>query len=165
MKCSDFDRRFAAYLESWTNENRDKYANMNEVEAQVPEVYMEWLNTPADWLGGTAPGDYFKPLSDPEALVKWMLEQETIEVVKHYDLLADFPEVVTFIIEYVQQTGGNNLVDAFVPVDATIAVVARELVIGGVRTNPGSRLEKRAAARRRLAGFRPHQMAQILYGM
>ena len=74
MKCIDFDRRFAAYLESWTNENRDKYANMNEVEAQVPEVYMEWLNTPADWLGGTAPGDYFKPLSDPEALVKWMLD-------------------------------------------------------------------------------------------
>ena len=74
MKCIDFDRRFAAYLDQWTSENRDKYANMNEVEAQVPDVYLEWLRTPADWLNGVAPGDYFKPLSDPDALVKWMLD-------------------------------------------------------------------------------------------
>lgn len=46
---------------------------------------------------------FYYHFEDIFALVKWMLEQETIEVVKHYDLLADFPEVVTFIIEYVQQ--------------------------------------------------------------
>lgn len=74
MKCIDFDRRFAAYLENWTTENQSRFANMNELEAQVPEVYEQWLNAPADWLDGAAPNQYFKGYTDPKTLVKWMLD-------------------------------------------------------------------------------------------
>ena len=74
MKCIDFDRRFAEYLDKWTAEHRAAFANMNDLEAQVPDIYLEWLDTPADWLDGKKPGEYFKPLSDPDALVKWMLD-------------------------------------------------------------------------------------------
>jgi len=74
MKCIDFDKRFAAYLEDWTSNNQSLFANMNELEAQVPEVYEKWLNTPAEWLDGVAPSQYFKTCTDPQTLVKWMLD-------------------------------------------------------------------------------------------
>ena len=36
------------------------------------------------------------------ALVRWMFEQETVKIIQNYDLLMDFPEVVQFIVKYVQ---------------------------------------------------------------
>lgn len=35
-------------------------------------------------------------------LLKWMLEQEAIEVVRTFDLLVDYEEAIHFIIDYVQ---------------------------------------------------------------
>ena len=46
---------------------------------------------------------FYYHFEDIFALVKWMLEQETVEVVRHYDLLMDFPEVIQFIMDYVQR--------------------------------------------------------------
>ncbi len=36
-------------------------------------------------------------------LLKWMLEQEAIEVVKNFDLLIDYEDAIQFIIKYVQE--------------------------------------------------------------
>ncbi|MGI5900548.1 MAG: hypothetical protein ACOX8S_11625 [Christensenellales bacterium] len=72
MKCIDFDRHFAEYTARWVNENAGKYSNEDEMERQFIDVYRQWLRTPADWLGKTAPEDYFAKHSDAKLLVQWM---------------------------------------------------------------------------------------------
>lgn len=37
------------------------------------------------------------------ALLKWMLEQEAIEVVKKFDLMIDYEDAVRFVIDYVEE--------------------------------------------------------------
>lgn len=44
---------------------------------------------------------FYYHFEDIYALFKWMLEQETIEVVKQFDLLNDFHEVLQFAADYI----------------------------------------------------------------
>lgn len=70
----DFDGQFQAYLKTWMRENRSKYRNVDEMESQMPDVYTRWLNTPASWLDGVAPGFYFDRFSDAHQLVALMVD-------------------------------------------------------------------------------------------
>ena len=45
---------------------------------------------------------FYYHFEDIYALLKWMLEQEAIEVVKKFDLLNDYEEALRFIIQYVK---------------------------------------------------------------
>ena len=45
---------------------------------------------------------FYYHFEDIYALLKWMLEQEAIEVVKNFDLLIDHEDAVRFVIEYVK---------------------------------------------------------------
>ena len=45
---------------------------------------------------------FYYHFEDIYALLKWMLEQEAIEVVKHFDLSRDYENAIPFIIEYVR---------------------------------------------------------------
>ena len=38
------------------------------MEDEVPDVYLKFLNTPADWLDGKTPGEYFDQFDDSQAL-------------------------------------------------------------------------------------------------
>lgn len=71
-KCIDFDAKFGQYAESWIAANRSKYKNMDLLEEQIPEVYLRWLNTPADWLEGKTPGDWFQQYDNAAELVDLM---------------------------------------------------------------------------------------------
>ena len=71
-KCIDFDAKFGLYAEKWIAENRSKYKNMDLLEEQIPEVYLRWLNTPADWLNGRTPGDWFQQYDDAKELTDLM---------------------------------------------------------------------------------------------
>lgn len=44
---------------------------------------------------------FYYHFEDIYALFKWMLEQETIEVIKQFDMLIDFREVLEFAADYV----------------------------------------------------------------
>lgn len=44
---------------------------------------------------------FYYHFEDIYALLKWMLEQEAIEVVKNFDLLIDYEDAVHFVIRYV----------------------------------------------------------------
>lgn len=44
---------------------------------------------------------FYYHFEDIYALFKWMLEQETVEVVKKFDLLIDHQEAIEFIMDYV----------------------------------------------------------------
>ena len=49
-----------------------RFKNVDEMEAEVPEVYLRWLNEPCDWLSGRTPGDYFEQFDDAKFLCKWL---------------------------------------------------------------------------------------------
>ena len=40
----------------------------------MPDVYLKWINIPADWLDGQTPALYFEQYDDPKMLCKWMLK-------------------------------------------------------------------------------------------
>ena len=72
MKCIDFDAQFSKYTTQWVAQNASKYKNADEMEADFPDVYLKWLNTPADWLGRVSPSMYFAQYDNAKMLVKWM---------------------------------------------------------------------------------------------
>ena len=73
MKCINFDSHFNQYVQRWMAENRSHYKNVDEMEAQMPDVYLKWINIPMDWLDGQTPALYFEQYDDPQMLCKWML--------------------------------------------------------------------------------------------
>lgn len=46
---------------------------------------------------------FYYHFSDIYALLKWTLEEEAIEVVKHFNLLVDYEEAITFIMDYIEK--------------------------------------------------------------
>lgn len=45
---------------------------------------------------------FYYHFDDIYALLKWMLEEEAIEVVKQFDLLVDYREAILFVLDYVK---------------------------------------------------------------
>ena len=45
---------------------------------------------------------FYYHFEDIYDLLKWMLEQEAIEVVRHFDLLVNYKDALDFVIEYVK---------------------------------------------------------------
>ena len=74
MKCINFDSQFDKYVQRWMTENRSRFKNVDEMEAQMPDVYLKWINMPADWLDGQTPALYFDQYDDAPMLCKWMLK-------------------------------------------------------------------------------------------
>ena len=73
-KCIDFDEHFAEYTSRWMKEHQKEYRNFDAMEADMPRVYMTFLNTPARWLDGVTPGAYFTQFEDAKDLVDWLCE-------------------------------------------------------------------------------------------
>ena len=46
---------------------------------------------------------FYYHFSDIYALLKWMLEDETINMIRNYDLLVDYEEVIVFVMNYVEE--------------------------------------------------------------
>ena len=73
MNCINFDRQFELYTRNWMEKNAEKYNNnMDVIEAMMPEIYMEFLSTPASWLDGESPEGYFEQYDDAQKLIEWM---------------------------------------------------------------------------------------------
>ena len=76
MKLIDFDAQFARYAQEYIRAHKAEFKNMDEAEAQMPEIYLRWLNQAADWLDGRTPGEWFSQYSDPEELVSLAREYQ-----------------------------------------------------------------------------------------
>ena len=74
MPIINFDEHFADYVSEWTAAHKDRYANFDEMEDDMPRIYLSFLNTRARWLGNVTPGSYFTQFEDPKVLVDWMRE-------------------------------------------------------------------------------------------
>ncbi len=46
---------------------------------------------------------FYYHFEDIYALLRWMFEEEAIAVVKHFDLLVDYEEAITFVMDYIEQ--------------------------------------------------------------
>lgn len=75
MKCINFDRAFERYMAEWIKENSEKYKDdMDVIEDMIPDVYLEFLKKPADFLDGVAPQDYFEQFDNADMLVNWLCD-------------------------------------------------------------------------------------------
>lgn len=80
LKIVDFDAHFDAALNQWIENNRSRYKKPDDMEEDMPEVYEQWLCTPASWLDGAKPGEYFKQEKDASALCDLLCEYIRQEV-------------------------------------------------------------------------------------
>ncbi|MGN0622513.1 MAG: TetR/AcrR family transcriptional regulator C-terminal domain-containing protein [Oscillospiraceae bacterium] len=46
---------------------------------------------------------FYYHFEDIQVLLKWILEQEAVEVVKGFDLLLDYDEAINFVLDYVEE--------------------------------------------------------------
>ena len=46
---------------------------------------------------------FYYHFEDIYALLKWILDSEAVEMVKHFDLLSDYKEAILFVINYVKE--------------------------------------------------------------
>ena len=75
MKCINFDRAFERYMAEWIKENSEKYKDdIDVIEDMMPDVYLEFLKKPADFLDGVAPQDYFEQFDNADMLVNWLCD-------------------------------------------------------------------------------------------
>ena len=72
MRCIDFDKEFERFMTAYVKEHGKEYKNYDAIEAAMPEIYETFLETPAAWLSGAAPGVYFRQFDQPRQLVNWM---------------------------------------------------------------------------------------------
>lgn len=72
MRCINFDKEFERFMMDYVKEHGKEYKNYDAIEAAMPEIYETFLETPAVWLAGAAPGVYFRQFDNPRQLVNWM---------------------------------------------------------------------------------------------
>ena len=72
MPIINFDEHFAEFTSNWMKEHEHEYRTYDEVENDLPRIYMMFLNTRAKWLGSLTPGSYFTQFEDPKVLVDWL---------------------------------------------------------------------------------------------
>ena len=88
MPLINFDERFADFTSQWMKDHQNRYSNYEEMEEDLPRIYLTFLNTRANWLGSLTPGSYFTQYEDPKVLVDW-LNQYCDEGVPVPDLLLE----------------------------------------------------------------------------
>ena len=74
MPIINFDEHFAEFMSEWMTAHQDQYANFDEMEEDMPRIYMAFLNKRAKWLGNVTPGAYFTQFEDPKVLVDWLIQ-------------------------------------------------------------------------------------------
>jgi len=62
----DFGHKFAHYLDAYI---QNHHIEEDELDDITPDLYLEWLDMPQDWLNGVSPNAYFREM-DPVTLVK-----------------------------------------------------------------------------------------------
>jgi len=72
MPVHNFDEHFAEFASAWMKQHAGEYENFDQMEDDMPRIYMTFLNTRAPWLGSVTPGSYFTQFEDPKVLVDWL---------------------------------------------------------------------------------------------
>ena len=68
MERIDIDAYFSDALNRWIEQNRDRFKRPEDMEDAAADYYLQWLDAPAEWLGGLTPNGYFEQYGDAAAL-------------------------------------------------------------------------------------------------
>ncbi len=117
MQIIDFDAKFTDVLNDWIEKNRSRFRKPDDMENEVPDVYLRWLNTPADWLDGATPGAYFE---------KFDSAAELCELLKAY--LAEEVSVPDPLLDRLEELGDeqellNMVKDKAAPMEARMTAI------------------------------------------
>ncbi len=117
MQIIDFDAKFTDVLNDWIEKNRSRFRKPDDMENEVPDVYLRWLNTPADWLDGAAPGAYFE---------KYDSAKELCELLKAY--LNEEVSVPDPLLDRLEELGDeqellNMVKDKAAPMEARMTAI------------------------------------------
>ena len=74
MPIINFHGHFADCTSEWMKTHQQDYSNFDQMEEDMPRIYVAFLNTRAKWLGGVTPGSYFTQFEDPKVLVDWLAQ-------------------------------------------------------------------------------------------
>ncbi|MBQ8161029.1 MAG: hypothetical protein IJ083_09780 [Clostridia bacterium] len=88
FECINFDEYLAEFVSEWMTDHSSEYKNFDAMEADMPNIYVRFLNKPASWLQGLTPGAFFTQYEDPKDLVDW-LKKYTDEGVPVPELLCE----------------------------------------------------------------------------
>lgn len=80
MKPIPFDEKFHEYLNRWIRSNAARYPDPEDMEAQLPEVYLRFINQPFPWLDGWSPAGYFASFAAPEQLIDLLKAYEEADM-------------------------------------------------------------------------------------
>ena len=78
MKIHDFDAKFYDYMLGWMGVHPG--LTEKQIEDSYNEIMLNWLNTPAKWLDGEKPGEYFLRYSDLKDLLKLLEEYDKRDI-------------------------------------------------------------------------------------
>ena len=70
MPIINFDEHFADFTAEWMKSHQQDYENFDQMEEDMPRIYLAFLNTRAKWLGGVTPGSYFTQSPVPDLLLE-----------------------------------------------------------------------------------------------
>lgn len=59
----DFEQKFGEYLHEFMHNSG---LSEDEIEEQVPDMYLKWLDMPMEWLSGQSPNAYFETMDAGE---------------------------------------------------------------------------------------------------
>ena len=85
-------------LQVWTQKNTGGIFKKIYGEKPLSKITVSEIITDC----GVNRKTFYYHFEDIYALLKWMLEEEAIEVVKQFDLLMDYREAVLFVLDYVK---------------------------------------------------------------
>ena len=125
MKCINFDDKFADFASQWMKDHGKEYRNYDAMEADIPRVYMMFLNTPAKWLDGVTPGAYFTQFEDAKDLVDWMVEYTKREI--------PVPDLLLEQIQAVGKPCEKRLLALLKDEDPSVGEEARMMAVGLLR--------------------------------
>ncbi len=72
MNYIDFDSEFTAFLRAWLEKHQDEYEDIAQVELLMPQLYEDFADTPAAFLGGQTPRRFFEEMESPRQLLALM---------------------------------------------------------------------------------------------
>ncbi|MDD3840048.1 MAG: hypothetical protein PHP06_05685, partial [Clostridia bacterium] len=74
MNIIDFDGKFKLYIKEWMKDNLRKYQNVEDMEEEIPELYLKWVKTPQKWLKNISPLEYFDSILCPDILIEMLVK-------------------------------------------------------------------------------------------
>ncbi|NLW20573.1 MAG: hypothetical protein GXY84_04260 [Clostridiales bacterium] len=73
MRTIDFDSQFTAYLRAWLEAHQDEFEDIAQLELIMPQLYEQFADTPAPFLDGFTPRQFFERMDSPRQLLDLML--------------------------------------------------------------------------------------------